>query len=250
VTQPLPGSTPSAGYVARRRGNFDHLRLVLAPPRDVDVLVGDEVIYYKAPKHILSLAEPVIETLAVLIVVGTVLIRPNFEGPSLGVLAVLLSLLFVWRWVNQREWGFVTAFWAIIVGYVFVTNDIDPLVLAPAIGLFFIGRLGLAILRWYKYEVRYLTNRRIIEATGFFGLRVASLPVSRVTDLVLHRTAAGETFGYGSLRIESAGQEQSLSNVRFLIAPRTIHRLAVRLATKPTEIDLRPFIDVPPGRRL
>ena len=76
------------------------------------------------------------------------------------------------------------------------------------------------------------------------------MPVARVTDLVLHRTAPGETFGYGNLRIESAGQEQSLSNVRFLIEPRTFHRLAVRLATKPAEIDLRPFIDVPPGRRV
>ena len=246
----LPGSEASAGWVAHRSSRFSQLRLLFSPPQDSDVLVSDEVIYYKAPKHVMSLAEPLVETVAVLIVVATILIRPQYEGPSLGLLTLLLSLLFVWRFVSRREWGFPTAFWAVIVGYVFFTNDIDPLVLAPATGLFFIGRLGVAILRWYRFEVRYLTNRRIIEATGFFGLQVASLPVARVTDLVLHRSTPGETFGYGNLRIESAGQEQSLSNVRFLIEPRTFHRLAVRLATKPAEIDLRPFIDVPPGRRV
>ena len=131
--------------------------------------------------------------------------------------------------------------------YVVVTNDLDPLILVPCVGLFFLARLGLRILRWWRYEVRYLTNRRIIEATGFLGLRVASLPVTRVTDLVLNRTTGGELLGYGSLRIESAGQDQSLANIPFLVHPKAFHRLAVRLATKPSTIDIKEFIDVRPS---
>ena len=216
----------------------------------MDVLIADELVYYKAPKHLMSLAEPFIETLAVLVVVTTILARPQYEGLNVGLLLVVLSAIVVWRWVKSRDWGWSALSAAVVVAYVMATSQLDPIILVPSVGLWFIARLGLRILRWYRYEVRYLTNRRIIEATGFLGLRVASMPVTRVTDLVLDRTTAGEAFGYGNLRIESAGQDQSLANVNYLVEPRTFHRLAVRLATKPAEIDLKNFIDVRPVRRI
>ena len=250
MTDPVSGQRSAAGYVAKRPTAADQMRLLFAPPRDVDVLIADEVVYYKAPKHFMSLAEPFVETVAVLVVVTTILARPQYEGINLGLLLVVLSALVLWRWVRSRDWGLSAIAGAVLVLYVIITNQIDPIILVPAVGLWFIARLGLRILRWYRYEVRYLTSRRIIEATGFLGLRVASMPVTRVTDLVLDRTTAGELFGYGNLRIESAGQDQSLANVNFLVEPRTFHRLAVRLATKPAKIDLKNFIDVRPVRRI
>ena len=250
MTDTVPGSAPAAGYVSRRPTRGDNIRLLFAPPRDSDVLISDEIIYYKAPKHVMSLAEPFIETLAVLVIVSVVLVRPEYQGLNLGLLFVVLSTLVVWRFVKLRTWGWTALASSLVVLYVMATSQIEPLVLVPAVGLVFIARLGTHILRWYRYEVRYLTNRRIIEATGFLGLRVASMPVTRVTDLVLNRTTAGEIFGFGDLRIESAGQEQSLANIPFLVEPWTFHRLAVRLATKPAEIDPLSFIDVRPVPRL
>lgn len=208
MTDAVPGRTPAAGYVKKKPVGGDHLRLLFAPPRDVDVLIADEIVYYKAPKHAMSLAEPFVETLAVLVVVTTVLARPAVTGPNLSALFILLSVLVVWRWIKAREWGWSALVTGVVVGYVMITSKIDPVVLVPGVGLWFIGRLGVCTLRWFRYEIRYLTNRRIIEATGFLGLRVASMPVTRVTDLVLDRTATGEAFGYGNLRIESAGQDQ------------------------------------------
>ena len=236
--------------MSRRPTRGDNIRLLFAPPRDADVLISDEIIYYKAPKHVMSLAEPFLETLAVLVIVSVILVRPQYEGLNLGLLFVILSLLVVWRFAKLRTWGWTALTSALLVLYVMATSQMEPLVLVPAVGLLFIGRLGVHILRWYRYEVRYLTNRRIIEATGFLGLRVASMPVTRVTDLVLSRTTAGEIFGFGNLRIESAGQDQSLASIPFLVEPWTFHRLAVRLATKPAEIDLKNFIDVRPVRRI
>ncbi len=250
MTDPVPGSSPAAGYMSRRPTRGDNIRLLFAPPRDADVLISDEIIYYKAPKHVMSLAEPFLETLAVLVIVSVILVRPQYEGLNLGLLFVILSLLVVWRFAKLRTWGWTALTSALLVLYVMATSQMEPLVLVPAVGLLFIGRLGVHILRWYRYEVRYLTNRRIIEATGFLGLRVASMPVTRVTDLVLSRTTAGEIFGFGNLRIESAGQDQSLASIPFLVEPWTFHRLAVRLATKPAEIDLKNFIDVRPVRRI
>lgn len=249
MTDPVPGKTPAAGYIVERPTRSDHLRLLFAPPRDADVLIADEVVYYKAPKHLMSLAEPFVETLAVLVVVSVILMRPDYEGLNLGLLFVVLSVLVVWRWAKMRTWGWTALVSSLVVLYVLATSQIDPLILVPVVGLVFIARLGVQILRWYRYEVRYLTNRRIIEATGLLGLRVASMPVSRVTDLVLSRTTAGEIFGFGDLRIESAGQDQSLASIPFLVEPWTFHRLAVRLATKPADIDLKNFIDVRPVRR-
>lgn len=248
MTDPVPGPQPAVGYVSQRPTRTDHLRLLFAPPRDADVLIADEVVYYKAPKHVMSLAEPFIETLAVLVIVSVILVRPEYQGLNLGLLFVALSVLVVWRFARERTWGWTALGSALVVLYVLITSDIEPLVLVPAVGLMFIGRLGVHVLRWYRYEVRYLTNRRIIEATGFLGLRVASMPVTRVTDLVLSRTTAGEIFGFGNLRIESAGQDQSLASIPFLVEPWTFHRLAVRLATKPAEIDMKKFIDVRPVR--
>lgn len=243
MTTSLPGRQPDPGWVEQKRTAGDQLRLLLAPPSDDDVLVGDEVVYYRAPKHVMSLAEPAIETSAVLIVVIAVLTRPSFESVNLLSLLIVLSILIVVRFVRAREWGIGAASAALVVGFVMVTNQIDPVVLLPAVAIFFLIRMGLLTLRWYAYEVRYLTNRRIIEATGFLGLRVASMPVTRVTDIVLLHTAVGEVFGYGELRIESAGQDQALANIRFLVEPSSFHRLAVRLATKPNKIHKNGFID-------
>lgn len=241
---------PAAGWVHPQKTQNDWLRLLIAPPRDPDVLIADEVVYYKAPKHVISLAEPILETAAVIVLVTVTLLRPDWNGLNLGALIVVLSVITMWRWVKQREWGWGALVTGVIVGYMILTSEFDPLALVPMIGLLFIARLGLKILRWWKYEIRYLTNRRIIEATGFLGLRVASMPVSRVTDLVLTRTTGGELFGYGDLRIESAGQEQSLANIPWLVEPRAFHRLAVRLATTPSKISPKDFIELRPVRQI
>lgn len=234
--------------VQRRIAN--QFRLLFAPPQDRDVLIADEQVFYKAPKHVMSLAEPFIETLAVLLVVTVILTRPTYDGINLGLLFLVLAGLVVWKWLKERTWSYTSTGAAIITAYVFVTSSMDPLVIVPAIGIWFIARLGVKILRWWRYEVRYLTSRRIIEATGFLGLKVASMPVSRVTDLALSRTAFGEIFGYGSLRIESAGQDQSLANIPFLVEAGAFHRLSVRLATKPADISLNDFIDIRPVRQI
>ena len=247
---PKPPATEHLRPAPRPTPLSDHFRLLVAPPRDTDILIADERVYYKAPKHLMSLAEPLLETLAVLVVVSAILIRPGYDGLNLGMLLLILSAIVVWRWVKNREWGFAALAAAVLVLYVLLTSDVDPIVLVPAIGILFIARFGLKILRWWRYEIRYLTNRRIIEATGFLGLRVASMPVTRITDIVLTRTSWGEIFGYADLRIESAGQDQSLAKIPFLVEPSSFHRLAVRLATKPTEIDLKDFIDVRPIRQI
>lgn len=229
------GAKP-VGWVEDRPTFSEHLDRLFKPPRAQDVLVPGEVVHYAEGRHWMSLAEPLVETVAVLIVVTVILAQPDFGSLDLGLLVLVLSAIVVWRWLKSRTWGYSALFTTVIVGYVMITESIDPLVLVPTVGLWFIARFGVRFLRWYRYEVRYLTNRRIIEATGLLGLRVASMPVTKVTDLVLRYSTPGEIFGYGDLWIESAGQDQSLANVRFLVRPRHFHGYAVLLATNEAKI--------------
>ena len=228
----------------------DYLRLLFAPPRDSDVLIADEWAIYKAPPHVASLLDPLLETIAVLVIVTNILVQPRYDATSLSFLLLVLSAIVAWRWIKSRTWGWSALFWAVVTLYIVVTQNIDYLVAVPLTGLWFIARLGLRVLRWWRYEVRYLTNRRVITASGFLGLRVASMPVTRVTDFLLTRSALGELFGFASLRIESAGQDQSLANVDFIVEPAQFHRIVVRLSSKAAEIERKDFIDVRPVRQI
>ncbi len=220
------------------------IKLLIYPPEDRHVLVSDEMVLYKAPKHVMSLAEPIIETLAVLILVTVTLTRPRYDGVDLGVLLIGLSLIVMYRWVRLQDISPGNVAAALVVAYVFASQDLPAILVVPGVGLWFLARLGYRILRWWRYEVRYITNRRIIEVTGFLGFRIASMPVAKVTDVVLERTALGEFLGYATLRVESAGRDQALSKVPYLVEPAAFHRLAMRMASKKIDVNVNHLIDV------
>lgn len=106
----------------------------------------------------MSLAEPTIETFAVLIIVLAILVEPDYEGFTLGVLLFVLSLIVVARYIRCREWGWRSAAVAAVLAFVMATAQIDIFLLVPGIGLWFIGRLGFHTLRWYSYEVLSLIH--------------------------------------------------------------------------------------------
>jgi hypothetical protein len=45
------------------------------------------------------------------------------------------------------------------------------------------------------------------------------MPLAKVTDMWLHQTRVGRVFGYAEFSVESGGQKQPLSHVRFLPYP-------------------------------
>jgi|LakMenE18May11ns_1017448.scaffolds.fasta_scaffold9952168_1 uncharacterized membrane protein YdbT with pleckstrin-like domain len=59
----------------------------------------------------------------------------------------------------------------------------------------------------YKQRYYWITNRRIIYRRGTFGYTMSSLPLERVSDVILSRTFWENLFGFGSLQIQTlAGQ--------------------------------------------
>ncbi len=82
----------------------------------------------------------------------------------------------------------------------------------------------------YAVTRLYLTDKRIILRTGIFTERRSTLPLRALTDMRYDQTLLGRVFDYGHFFVESAGQNQALSQLRFVDAPRRFYRIVMELA--------------------
>jgi uncharacterized membrane protein YdbT with pleckstrin-like domain len=88
-------------------------------------------------------------------------------------------------------------------------------------GLVFL-RLLVKVFEWAKtYFV--VTSQRFIFATGILTRKVNMMPLAKVTDMQFQRSAMGRILGYGEFVLESAGQDQALSNVDYLPYPEQLY---------------------------
>lgn len=84
------------------------------------------------------------------------------------------------------------------------------------------------VLQWWA--ARYLvTDRRVISISGLVAVRVASVPLSKVNDVILTRPFFGRLFGYGDLLLQSAAERTGLPRLTFLPKPREAYRLITAL---------------------
>lgn len=98
------------------------------------------------------------------------------------------------------------------------------------------GQLG-AILRlavitadWYD-DLIMITDERVLNVTGLLASRMTDTPISKITDRKVHHTVLGNILGYGSLVIESAGDE-SLQKLVFVPQPMTMLEAILKLTSK------------------
>jgi len=199
---------------------------------DRDILLPGEDPYYSERLHWGVLAQPLYET-----VVFSLALWGTLTGldSNLAVAALLFALanaivvlgagsrlatrLATDPFLNPSRQANNTAYVIgalIIVSFLTLTGR--PWVGAWAI-VIIIGRLAGFILRWHSFERRYITNRRVIEAGGLFTSRLSSMPLSRVTDIAYTQTTAGLLFGYGLMRVETAGDDQALGIIHYINKP-------------------------------
>ncbi|MCA9371915.1 PH domain-containing protein [Candidatus Woesebacteria bacterium] len=95
-------------------------------------------------------------------------------------------------------------YWSFVLLWVFVLLfTLVGIVLIP-----FVFILGIPYAQ-AVYEKRYywVTNKRIVYRRGFLGYKISSLPLNRVSDVIISRTFFENMFGFGSLQIQTlAGQ--------------------------------------------
>jgi hypothetical protein len=86
-----------------------------------------------------------------------------------------------------------------------------------------LGYLGLHVAEWYMRHF-IVSPRRMLLTSGVIVRTVTLLPRRRITDLTWQETLFGQLLGYGTFRIESAGQHQALSRVTFLPRADVLYR--------------------------
>lgn len=88
--------------------------------------------------------------------------------------------------------------------------------------LILLSRLMTRFFEWYD-EYFAVTKVRVILVTGLIAKRVDMMPLSKITDLTVDRSIMGRMLGYGTLVLESAGQDQALSKVEYVPEPEAIY---------------------------
>ncbi len=82
-------------------------------------------------------------------------------------------------------------------------------------------RFAWKVLEWW-IEVIIVTNKRFMVTSGIIETKNSMMPITKVTDMSFMRPFLGQIFGYGTLRIESAGQKQDLETIKFLPRPEEV----------------------------
>lgn len=144
-----------------------------------------------------------------------VLFRPFIEA-----LGVIVAAAFLGTWLSPSE-----------------SSDIIDTALG-LIAIFFMARFSW---RGWEWNVAHIvvTDRRIFEVSGLLARRVASTPLTKVTDMTYHRSLLGRILGYGDLRVESPGQKQAVEQIAYLPKPDDFYRTITSLvmAKSPTHRD-------------
>jgi len=92
-------------------------------------------------------------------------------------------------------------------------------------------RLLWKIVEWAIARIM-ITDKRVIEFGGFLRRNGGSMPLGKLTDLSYHQSFPGLLLDYGMVRIESAGQDQALSRIRYLRYPVAFQQELVARAVK------------------
>ena len=73
-------------------------------------------------------------------------------------------------------------------------------------GVIFLGLLsiGLRVLRW-RYTVYAATNRRVLRQTGIVGKDYMDCPLDKIQTVYLRVPVLGRLFGFGTIRMATAG---------------------------------------------
>ena len=89
------------------------------------------------------------------------------------------------------------------------------------------------VLAWRTTQL-IVTDQRVIRTSGVVTTTVDAVHLDQITDSTYHRSLFGHVFNYGTVRIGSAGQNQSLERIAFVPSPGDIYRATLpRIGTRP-----------------
>ena len=153
----------------------------------------------------------------VTIAIGIQLVRTGSLG--LWIIPVGLILVQTIRLAGfTGELGYFTVVGAVALIWAGVEYGLDDRTRNIFFWAFFFGAVVKGVLDHY-YTRLYLTNKRILLRTGILTTRRSMLPIRALTDMRYDQPFIGQMFNYGHFYVESAGQDQALSALRFVDDP-------------------------------
>lgn len=70
-----------------------------------------------------------------------------------------------------------------------------------------------------RTDIFVITNMRVFRVHGILSRSIATMPLSRILDISVHKPILGRMFGYGHFVFESAAQAQGLREIRYVGDP-------------------------------
>ncbi len=122
---------------------------------------------------------------------------------------ISLARYLLWPGVAALAW------WFLVVEVKAAPRLIDLVFLAFLVGV--LRLVGKEVTRRYTWLVA--TNKRILKHEGIVTRKVPMMRLTKITDMTYFRTIGGEFLGYGTIIIESAGQQQALSELTYIPDP-------------------------------
>jgi hypothetical protein len=146
-----------------------------------------------------------------------VLLNPSVERRVIRVRrhwAVLMAVLL-------QTIGIVTGVFllSLLVGRVVDLWLVQSLLWYLAVGA--LVRLAWKVLEWW-HELLVVTDKRFMVISGIIQTKNSMMPITKVTDMSFMRPFFGQILGYGTLRVESAGQKQDLERIDYLPRPEEV----------------------------
>lgn len=98
----------------------------------------------------------------------------------------------------------------------------------------------------HRWTTFILTTGRIVRRSGILTTQTATMNVRALTDIRLDETIPGKLLRYGHFVVESAGQNQAFTNLRYVPDPEFFYQLVMTVASgrRPTPDRNR---TLPPG---
>lgn len=133
----------------------------------------------------------------------------------------------------RRHWAVLIVPLLQTIGIVIVAFVLSKLVSGLGSGLWLVQsllwytavaalvRFAWKALEWWV-EIIIVTDKRFMVTSGIIETKNSMMPITKVTDMSFMRPLLGQVLGYGTLRIESAGQKQDLEYIRYLPRPEEV----------------------------
>lgn len=128
----------------------------------------------------------------------------------------------------RRHWAVLLNVLLLTVGVIIVVLLLSLLASGPRRSdvqwyLWFIVLGAVLYFAWrvlgWRNEIIYVTATRLMVGKGIFARKNCIIPIKQVANFGFERTVVSRLLGYGTLRVESAGQRHGLETIEYLPQP-------------------------------